>query len=567
MRFDQPPKPLGFGKRWVVDAVDSLAWCPGDKELVVAGGGTIRWVSAVHGRVLAEVELTGVPDNVACRADGTVLTIVEGVATLVGRDKKILRSPAGVTDARFADDGSVRFLDANGYEKWDGTTVEHLSAATTPAFVVEHGGLVTVHDKAMWLTIDGKTKKLGRWRDENDDWVSGATGGLGMATLTDDGVVVGTGDMGAMAWSGGKPNVISGSLGAEMVYASKKWFVFTMGDQIWTQRRPDLAYAHIDSRCGETIDRPGATRDPAGAISTSGTQLAVACGDVLGIRVIDLASLTFVAGRNPLPIASAMWSSDRLATRDMQGTLQIWRDAKLERTIDSGYPSGDVVWWSGDDIASATGMGADERARWSTKTGKRGKPPKIVPLLSAAGTDFTLHVSWVPDGLYVQRGDKLDQIAYSGHKDPRDLAVSPDGKRAIMLRAYHGKMVSSPEGLEPDVVVIDVVAKTSRILPILTDAVAISDDHIAVGIAQQVSFLVDDKLVSAFTTASTIESLAYSPDNRVLAVGGQDGSIAIYAGTELVTMLKGHTLGVRHLQWHGNQLLSIADDQTLIWTF
>ena len=568
MRFDRAPQPLGFARRWVVETVDTVAWCPGDRELVVAGGGSIRWVSAVHGRVVGDVEVPGVPEGVDCRADGTALTVVDGTAVLVGRDRKLARSPAGVTGARFADDGSVRYLDAKGYTKWDGTTVEHLADVALPAFVVEHGGLVSVHDKALWLTpATGAPKKLERWREEGDDDYATSIGELKTPALTDDGVLVGLADGSALAWPGKKKLVISGSLGAMSAYASTKWFVFTMGDELWTQHRPDLAYAHIQGACGRgPVDRDWATPLPA-AISHDGKQLVLSCGDVLGLRVYDLASLSVVAGRNPLPLAAAAWSGDRLATRDIQGHLQLWRDGVLERTIDTGYDDGRMLWWWGDDIASEGGMAADETTRWSSKTGKRGKPTKLAPVMSVTAQDFTLHASWVPDGFVIQRGDKLEQLDYHGHKDVQDLAVTPDGTRAIALRKYRGKMISSPEGLDPDLVVLDLKQKSSRILPIIADAVAASDANLAVAVAHQLSHLVDDKLVPVAKTAAYIDALAYSPDGRVLAVGGRDGTIAIYAGADLVAMLRGHTLGIRRLIWHGSQLLSIADDQTLIWSF
>jgi WD40 repeat protein len=145
------------------------------------------------------------------------------------------------------------------------------------------------------------------------------------------------------------------------------------------------------------------------------------------------------------------------------------------------------------------------------------------------------------------------------------MALRPDGTFGLAVRRFDAHMISSPEGLEPDLVVLDIAAMTTRILPLPADAVALSDTEAAVATDRRLAHLVDDKLVTFATAAAPITALAYSPNGAALAAGGSDGSITIYRGAEIVTTLRGHTSPIRRLDWTSQGLLSIADDQALEW--
>ncbi len=181
--------------------------------------------------------------------------------------------------------------------------------------------------------------------------------------------------------------------------------------------------------------------------------------------------------------------------------------------------------------------------RWSPATGERGKSIDFAVITAAPANQATLLATWYPDGFAILRGDTREAIAYAGHKSIAALAVSPDAGRGVALRRWTGRMISSPEGLEPDLVVLDLQAKTSKVLPIAVDAVAVANADTAVAQGTTLAHLVDDQLVAFATAAAPVTSLAYSGDGRVLAVGGGDGSIAIYAGAQRIATRSGARRG------------------------
>ena len=563
IRFDRP-EPLGLGRRWIADGIDAIAFCPGDAELVVAGHDAVRWISATHGGIVREVAVPGA-STIDCRADGAVVAVADDAAVLVTHDGAIARTPPAlhVIAARFAIDGSVRVLSEHGYERWTGDASEHLHDVPAQAFLVPGGALAYVRDHALWLRAGATDARIDGWRDGPDDQRAGIL--ARDVTLASDGTVAAVGDYdGAIAWEHRhRVTVVPADVGATGVLANARWFVaLDVGHTLWTMRRSDHTYDHLNQPCGSRIDE--AASIPM-ALSHDGKWIALGCGSVVGIRILDVTTLHVVTGRDPQPLVAATWSGDRLATRDEDGRIEVWRDRKIVKRIPTGY-DGRALWWWGDDLAGEFGMAAAEMARWSSTTGKRSKPFERGVVRAVQTPDVTLLATWGPDGFAVQRGDVFQQLDYAGHKTVQELSISPGGTRGLAVRRFSPNTISSPEGLQPDLVVLDLVARTTKIVQVDADAVAASDTELAVAHGRSIGHLVGDQLVPFVTAAAPVIALAYSLDGRVLAAGCTDGTIAIYAGAQLVTTLAAHTQPVRRVVWNATQLVSIADDQTLVWT-
>jgi WD40 repeat protein len=119
----------------------------------------------------------------------------------------------------------------------------------------------------------------------------------------------------------------------------------------------------------------------------------------------------------------------------------------------------------------------------------------------------------------------------------------------------------------PDLVILDLEIPASRIVPIEADEIAVSDAHTTIARKRELSHLVGDRLVRLATAGDDVTALAYSPDGRVLAVGLANGTIEMFSGGDRVATLTGHDSSVRMLQWEGPEMLSLANDQTLRWSF
>jgi len=571
MRFDQPPKPLGLGTRYVVPDLEDLAFCPGDRELVTIGGGKVRWVSAEHGRILREVAVPPSDHSddatmfvqgaaIECRADGAAITVARGDAVLIPHDGAPLRTTgATVLAARFAPDGSVRTLEAGSYGKWTGQgAIERLAVPGTFARLVERGALLHVHDGAFWVRRDGKETRVARAKTD----FGGAPGirELAQVSVAADDAVAGVevDDGQTFAWIKGKRVVLADSVMGTPVYANTRWFVVNYKGQLWTFDRPALKSRQLAHPCGPRNEELDSF---AGAIALSHDhdKLAVACGPVIGIRILRISTLGVVAGRDPLPIFAAQWNGDRLATRDSTGMLEIWKAGELLTTQRFDFPSRTLSWWGEDLIADSY---ADGVIRFSLAT-KKGKPVPYDITASARARDLALHVVIAPTGIVVQRGDTFNRLPYDDKKSLATVAVSPDGKRGLVLRRNE---TPDPADRQPDLAVVDLTAPSVRVVGAPANAIAVSDEHLTIANGRELAYIVGDHVQTVATSTVAVTALAYSPDGRVLAVGGEDGSIAFYAGGDLIARRPAHAVAVEQLVW-GSELISIARDQTLRWSF
>jgi WD40 repeat protein len=564
MQFDRPGKPLGLGTRYEIEGVHVMTYCPGDQTIVAVGKDKVFWVGADHGRAVRELDVAGASgaSSVDCRADGAVVLVTEGAAVLIERDGAPKRSEADpeVTHARFAADGSVRVLRGTKYGKWSGDAIEDLFDTGTPAWVVEGGALLHVHDKFLWLKRDGKETRIDAYSDDSYGPGSKGVAELSNPMLVSDGtlaaMVAGMLKPDSVAWVRGKRVLISGSMGSWHVFATPKWLGFTNSNSVWTMSRPGLQYAHRDYACpSQDLDEGDQLPDIHVAPSHDGTRLAIDCGDVNGIRILSLATLDTIAGRSPQPLVALASHGDQLATRDHEGLVQIWRDGKLQTSIDPGY-QGSTLFWLGGDIVVEDMKG---QWRWSVATGKRGKQVAQSIGVTARAKELALHTTFEPEGFAIQRGEAFTLVPFANDKSIARIAISPDGKRGLALRESDNR--------GNDLVVIDPSAFSTRLLSIPADAIAVSDTETVISRKRDLARLVDDKPVALATAQNDITALAYSPDGRALAVGRVDGKIEIYAGATRVTTLVGHRRKIRVLLWDTPELVSSADDQTLIWTF
>ncbi len=564
MRFDRPARPLGLGTRYEIEGVTVMAYCPGDQMIVAIGKDKVFWMGADHGRVVREVDVPGTSTSttIDCRADGAVLLVADGAAVLIERDgapKKSAADPA-VTHARFSADGSMRVLRGARYGKWSGGDIEDLSDTGTPAWVIENGALLHVHDKFLWLKRDGKETKVSPYSEDNFDPTKQSVSDLSNPMLASDGtlaaMVSGMLKPDSVAWVGGKRVLISGSMGSWHVFATPKWLGFTNYNSVWTMSRPALQHAHRDYACPPTVEDTGdQLPDHHVAPSRDGTRLAIDCGDVNGIRILSLATLGTIAGRSPLPLVAMASHGDLLATRDHEGLVQVWRDGKLQTAFDPGF-QGNTLFWVGDDVVVEEMKG---QWRWSATTGKRGKQVAQSIGLTARANELVLHTTFEPEGFAIQRGETFTLIPHKNDKSFLHISVSPDGKRGLALRESDNR--------GNDLVVVDLVAASTRVASIPAEAIAMSATETVIARKRELARLVDDKPVALATASNDITALAYSPDGRALAAGLADGKIEIYAGAARVATLAGHHRRIRTLLWDTAELVSSGDDQTMLWSF
>ena len=272
-------------------------------------------------------------------------------------------------------------------------------------------------------------------------------------------------------------------------------------------------------------------------------------------------------------ITGVSWSPDghALASSAWDGTIVLW-DIKAStplQIIDGPRFVEDIAWSPNGDLLAA-GLSDGHIALWSVRTGEQVR--------ALEGDHDPIRVAWSPDGAVVATSswDNLDiplWDAKTGKKkatltgqDSTSLSLiwSPDGQ--WLASGSHGKVivwdVQSGERLhtlEPGRVWNLAWLSNGKTLVLMLDEQIIQWD-LESG---------EQKQVGSWPEVN-VWSMALSPDNTILALGADTGVIKLldmHSGETLNT-LAGHTGGVRRLAWSPDGKLLASggyEGTTIVW--
>ena len=272
---------------------------------------------------------------------------------------------------------------------------------------------------------------------------------------------------------------------------------------------------------------------------------------VLGVRSGDNVPHTFPAHHGA--VLSVVACGGLFASAGADGKVLVWDlpDEKLVQTLDAGTTVRALA--ASTDGATLAGAGDDGAVRlWEAATGKPG--PKLV-----GATDWLLAVAFAPDG------KSLAAAGYDGHLRIWDAG---SGKVLIDVPAQPPAPATPPPAPP--------ATPPPPPPPNIVTALAFSPDGklIAVGGADGVIHqfqTADGKFVRSMPGhTSAVTSLAFRPGGALLVSAGKDRTLRLWdpASGQALKTLEGHNAWVQGVVFaaQGTRLASVGADATLrLW--
>jgi len=263
------------------------------------------------------------------------------------------------------------------------------------------------------------------------------------------------------------------------------------------------------------------------------------------------------------------WNPDstRLASASADGTLRIWdvQSAATLHLLNGGGASMVSVAWHPGGALLVGGALDDQIQFWDAETGEAGQ--RFVghtgdvwglawvadgALLASTATDHTLRI-WNPDAT-ANIIEAADEAIFILESDGKSIAIATYGGQ-IRLWSAQGDLLNEIQSQTP------IIALSWR-------------DNLLAGVGGAAGFTLWDAQTGAIIQAKTTPRLAYSvaisPDGRLVAVGGDDGSIDVFATAtyEPLQTLSAHTDFVADLAFSpdGKYLASAGyDGLVVVW--
>jgi eukaryotic-like serine/threonine-protein kinase len=444
-----------------------LAFSPDGKRLATAGGSLKVWDAATGKEILTL--RGGAGTGVAFSPDGTRLASAFAGGLQVwdaetGKELLTLKGGAG-TGVAFSPDGKrLVSAGAGGLKVWDATNGQVLRAFPLEPTLVPRHGMAFSPDGKRLAAISGKTVEVWDLTGGGKPiTLQGHTQFLNGLAFSPDGQ--------RLASVGGRAE---GHIPFEAAPGELKMWDVTSGQEIFSRLDPDGLHCVAFSPHGHRL-------------ATGGHGAVVRVWDAdEGQEILALPGHT----REVTDVAFAP-DGKRLASVGLDQTVQVRNLSALEPW--GLEHAGQPVWCvafspDGRRLASGTNNGIDV---WDVPTGDTDPDENVRHIYSRAGACRRL--AWSPDGrLLAAQGKVWDSTSRreiaalkarsgDGSRSGAGVAFSPDGKR--VASAWHGVNVCDAQTGEE---IVALQAQSSQIV---------------------------------------IDSLAFSPDGRLLASGAENGDV------------------------------------------
>lgn len=286
-------------------------------------------------------------------------------------------------------------------------------------------------------------------------------------------------------------------------------------------------------------------------------------------------------------VTSLEWSpqGSYIASGSLDKTLRVWnQDLDGTETLHTLSDPVRAVGWSPDGSYVAAGGGGKigELQIWNALAQGGDKPVYTFSDLSSGPINA---LAWMPasqtDGYYVAIGSNDGKIrlintgasslhavaTYSGQKGPVQGMAWSDSGAYLAAGGVDKNVYVWPATVEGQSIVPGFSQHTDRVTAIAW----IADKYILSGSADQTVVLwsIGGDALQTYTLSAPVTAIAWSVQN-VLAIGTEDGNVALYRGSEIASFYTAHNNGaaVRSIAWSpdGTSFVAGGDNwQATIW--